>query len=561
LVDTPRAADLAGATLANDSELVVRARQGDRRAFGTLYLRHHDAAWRVACTSASSATDAEDAVAEGFAKVFAALPRMVDRDLAFRPYLLACVRNAAIDRHRRERKIDLHDEVPDQIGGVSEPGELVLADLERNLVGEALRSLPERWRTVLWLTEVEGMTPSEVSSIIGIKPNAVAALSYRAREGLREAYLQAHIKAEARAECRFAVDRLGPYVRGELAERDRVRVQAHLDGCTTCRQRRDELADVNASLLGSLVPVPLLLGSRTQQEWLSVAHLGKGARKARPPAKAAKAASLETSSGIQTAMAGIVALLLALSSGVAVQRFGASRPVGKDAGPVAIPKTTPTPAPVPPAPASPPEVPTELAAPPVAATPAPSTPAPAAPAPTPRADRAAPPSTPPRSPQPRPTPTPAESAGQPAPAPPPTPSEPPPPPPAPEPVFFAAASVGEGAQGAVVAATVPSGNLQPQLDITAGERPLVGDAPPSKGTSLDFGGSAVPAPFSQVATLPVLTLEAPALTTALPIDVPSADGAFTATAGGPQVQPQVEIMPIGTGKALASIVPAFGSGT
>ena len=157
--DTPVAAsDLTGATLLSDSELVLRARQGDRRSFGTLYLRHHDAAWRVACAAAGSPTDAEDAVAEGFAKVFAALPRMVDRELAFRPYLLACVRNAAVDRHRRTRKIDLRDEVPEQEAAAADPDEVVLADLERNLVGEALRSLPERWRTVLWLTEVEGMT-------------------------------------------------------------------------------------------------------------------------------------------------------------------------------------------------------------------------------------------------------------------------------------------------------------------------------------------------------------------------------------------------------------------
>ncbi|HLJ07675.1 MAG TPA: RNA polymerase sigma factor, partial [Acidimicrobiia bacterium] len=148
--DTPVAAsDLTGATLLSDSELVLRARQGDRRSFGTLYLRHHDAAWRVACAAAGSPTDAEDAVAEGFAKVFAALPRMVESDLAFRPYLLACVRNAAIDGKRRERRVDLTDDVPDDVADPDGPDEIVLADLERNLVGEALRSLPERWRTIL----------------------------------------------------------------------------------------------------------------------------------------------------------------------------------------------------------------------------------------------------------------------------------------------------------------------------------------------------------------------------------------------------------------------------
>ncbi|MGH9039042.1 MAG: sigma-70 family RNA polymerase sigma factor [Acidimicrobiia bacterium] len=488
MADSSQASDLTGATLLGDSELVARARQGDRRAFGTLYLRHHDAAWRVACTAAGSSTDAEDAVAEGFAKVFAALPRMVDRDLAFRPYLLACVRNAAVDRHRRERKLDLRDDVPDVALAAAEPDELVLDDLERNLVGEALRSLPERWRTVLWLTEVEGMTPAEVSAVIGIKPNAVAALSYRAREGLREAYLQAHVKAEAKAECRYTVDRLGPYVRGELAERERVRVQAHLDRCAACRQRRDELADVNASLLGALVPVPLLLGSRTQQEWIAKAHLGKGTRRAKPPAKAAKAAKLGTSTAVQAAVAGVVALVMLISGAVAVERFGSSPQLAaKLYNPVAIPK-------IPTAPVA--EAPVELAAPAVPEAPAPapvrrSAPA-AAPVPVSEVEEVAAPVLPEPSQAPAPAPEPEPTA----PAPPTTPEPPAPPAPEPPPAVFAAASIGEGANGVVLAMAVPErvrpGNPQPDVDFTVGTTPLLGDAEPSKGTNVELGGSLLP---------------------------------------------------------------------
>ncbi len=502
--ESSQAADLTGAALLGDSELVARARQGDRRAFGTLYLRHHDAAWRVACTAAGSSTDAEDAVAEGFAKVFAALPRMVDRDLAFRPYLLACVRNAAVDRHRRERRVDLRDDVPEGPMVASEPDEIVLEDLERNLVGEALRSLPERWRTVLWLTEVEGMTPAEVSAVIGIKPNAVAALSYRAREGLREAYLQAHVKAEAKAECRYTVDRLGPYVRGELAERERVRVQTHLDRCAACRQRRDELADVNASLLGALVPVPLLLGSRTQQEWIAKAHLGKGTRRARPPAKAAKVAKLGTSAALQATVAGVVALVMLVSGAVAVERFGGGQLAGKGFDPLAIPKA-PAAQPVP-------EVPTELAAP---AVPAPEAPAPAArrvpvspAAPTPASDvtEVAAPTLPPPSLAPAPTPAPEPEPG-PAPAPAPAPTPPAPPAPERPPAVAAAASVGEGPTGAVVGISAPQrvspGSPLPQVDLTVGTTPVLGDAPPSEGNSVSLEGTLVPEFVSQPTAGPV----------------------------------------------------------
>ena len=493
MAESPRAADLTGATLLSDGELVTQAREGDRRAFGTLYLRHHDAAWRVACTAAGSNTDAEDAVAEGFAKVFAALPRMVDRDLAFRPYLLACVRNAAVDRHRRQKKVDLRDEVPEKAGMLGDPDEIVLADLERNLVGEALRTLPERWRTVLWLTEVEGMTPTEVSAVIGIKPNAVAALAYRAREGLREAYLQAHLRAEARAACRYTVDRLGSYVRGELAERERVKVQAHLDQCSTCRQRRDELADVNASLLAALVPVPLLLGAKTQQEWLALAHLGKGALVARAPVKAAKAASLAGSSTVHGGMAGLVAALLVISTGIAVDRSQEVVPTRPQVA-APVPLVVDTTSEVTPAPEAPVEVAGATDSEPPSADTAELAESPRAAAP--RKAAAAPPPSPSQAAEPAPGPPPQPTGPPPPGESPPPPAEPaaPPPPPPPPPLAQAKASVGSGATGLVLGLGLQPNNPQPDIDVTLGNTPVIGDAPPAEGTNASVGGSLVPQP-------------------------------------------------------------------
>ena len=220
LAESPQAADLTGAALLSDSELVSQARQGDRRSFGTLYLRHHDAAWRVACAAAGSPTDAEDAVAEGFAKVFAALPAH-GRPGAGLPALPAGLR---AQRRRRppppgRRSSTSATTSPSRSRMAGDPDEIVLADLERNLVGEALRVAPRAVADGPVADRGRGDdTDRGVSAVIGIKPNAVAALSYRAREGLREAYLQAHVRAEAKADCRYTVDRLGPYVRSELAD-------------------------------------------------------------------------------------------------------------------------------------------------------------------------------------------------------------------------------------------------------------------------------------------------------------------------------------------------------
>jgi hypothetical protein len=415
---------------------------------------------------------------------------MVDRDLAFRPYLLACVRNAAVDRHRRTRKLDLRDEVPEHAVVAGDPDEIVLADLDRNLVGEALQSLPERWRTVLWLTEVEGMTPMEISAVIGIRPNAVAALSYRAREGLRQAYLQAHVRVEAKAACRYTVDRLGPYVRNKLSGRERDKVQAHLDGCAACRQRRDELADVNASLLGTLEPIPQLLGSRTQQEWLSVTHVGKGTRKAKPPARAAKAAQRQTSLTVQRSRAFVVALLLAVSGAVAVLSSGPGGRVGETLDPVAIPKHS--------SPATPPPdgsaATEEALAPPV---PTPTATPPSrrvTPAPVPR-------HAPALAPQPHLVETPSPGP-EPAPALTPPPEQAPPPSTSTPPPAAAGAvkiSVGKGDSGVVVALSIPNEpaeNSRPDADVTVGRTPIVGDAPPSDGTGVDLSLAPATALFS-----------------------------------------------------------------
>ena len=307
--DTLSFINLADASLVSEEELLDRAREGDRSAFGTLYLRHRDAARKVAGMCASSAADAEDAVAEGFARVFAALPRMAGRQIAFRPYLLTCVRNAATDRLRRERRIDLRDQMP-ETPGTSQADDMALLGLERNLVGEALQALPARWRTVLWLTEVEGLSPAEVSRRIGIKPNAVAALAYRARKGLREAYLQAHLKAEASEDCRATVSRLGNYVRGDLAEKERVAVQTHLDACAKCRCRRDELTDVNATLRNAFLPVPLLLAG-LQRKAFNFSHVA-GQLMDRAP-DLSQTAPLADNPLIHKALAGLTMMVLAFS--------------------------------------------------------------------------------------------------------------------------------------------------------------------------------------------------------------------------------------------------------
>ena len=177
--------------------------------------------------------------------------------MAFRPYLLSTIRRLAYDRTNRERR---ETPVEYDLEEVVEPArDPVVEGFERDTAAAAFASLPERWRMVLWHTEVEGQAPAEVASLLGIKPNAVAALAYRAREGLRQAYLSQHATAAplAASECRLTNDRLAAHVRSGLTVAQEARVEAHLESCVDCRAAYLELTSVNTSMR-SLIGFALL---------------------------------------------------------------------------------------------------------------------------------------------------------------------------------------------------------------------------------------------------------------------------------------------------------------
>ena len=249
---------------AADAELAPRAAEGDLDAFEELYRRHVEAAWRMALAVTANPHDAADAVSDAFTRVFQALPDRPQAAHHFLPYLLAAVRNAAIDGLRRGGRQHTTDpgDHPEWATLGAEPGDQLVAEVEATLVSRAFRSLPERWRSVLWLTEVENIPAREVASLLGISANGVAQLAVRARAGLRQRYLQAHLRqTEVRVHCQDTVNRLGAHAAGALAPRDIAKVDQHLAGCDACRSRLAQLQDVTPCLRRSILPLPAALAA------------------------------------------------------------------------------------------------------------------------------------------------------------------------------------------------------------------------------------------------------------------------------------------------------------
>lgn len=249
----------------SDADLIDAVREGKIEAYGKLYERHVRSATILAMQLSSSSTDADDLVSDAFAKVLAALRTGGGPGAAFRPYLLTAVRHAAYDRTRKEKRLELAgdiEEVPGATRATSVPfRDKAVEDLDQALAATAFASLPERWQTVLWHTAIEGQSPGEIAPLLGLTANGVSAMAFRAREGLRKAFLQAHVAQEPAERCRTTVTKLGAWTRGGLKGREAVQLDSHLDDCARCRNLASELADVNGALRSLIAPVVLGTGA------------------------------------------------------------------------------------------------------------------------------------------------------------------------------------------------------------------------------------------------------------------------------------------------------------
>ncbi|WP_265523018.1 sigma-70 family RNA polymerase sigma factor [Oerskovia flava] len=247
----------------SDAELITAARGGGAEAFGVLYERHAGAATMVARQYVDSAADADDVVADAFTKVYAVLQGSGGPDVSFRAYLFTVVRRLSYDlQHgvRRTRPTDDDSVFESATGPMASTEDPALADFERSVVAKAYETLPERWRAALWYTEVEGLSPAEIAPILGLTANGVAALAYRAREGLRQAYLQQHLAGTPAEECRQVNALLGSFVRGGLSKRETTRVEGHLADCGECRGLVLELSDVSSGMRSVIAPLVLGIG-------------------------------------------------------------------------------------------------------------------------------------------------------------------------------------------------------------------------------------------------------------------------------------------------------------
>lgn len=246
---------VAGVGTRPDADLLAAAGEGDEEASDELFRRHHTAVLRYARGLVRDQHLAEDLTSEAFTRTFAAMRQGGGPRDACRPYLYTVVRNTATDWARGARRTVVTDEVAEWASdSEEEPPDVD----ELDALVRAFRSLPERWQTVLWYTVIEDEPVGQVAELLGMEKGAVSQLAFRAREGLRQAFLVAG--SGGRPECAEFTAQLAASVRRPGRRRSRA-LRQHLEACEECRRASKEMADINGRLRRALPVGAVLLGA------------------------------------------------------------------------------------------------------------------------------------------------------------------------------------------------------------------------------------------------------------------------------------------------------------
>jgi RNA polymerase sigma-70 factor (ECF subfamily) len=178
----------------SDAALVAAARIGDEAAVRQLIRRNNLRLFRVARAVLRDDAEAEDVVQATYISAFTHLPSFRG-EAAFSTWLTRIALNDALSRRRRQRtKVDI-TMIDEQQGAevIPFPLSLVPASPEaeasrgemRALLEECIDGLPEAFRLVLVLRDIEEMSIEETAAFLAIKPQTVKTRLHRARRQLR----------------------------------------------------------------------------------------------------------------------------------------------------------------------------------------------------------------------------------------------------------------------------------------------------------------------------------------------------------------------------------------
>ena len=182
----------------NDSELIQATNSGQFDLFHELVKRYEQKLYNFSLRMCRDPSDAEDMVQETFLNVFRYL-KDFRYETKFKNWLYRIAASTCIKKRRKskfapEREISLEDFIPkDEAEAQAQVPNWALMPLDQllneelaDMINQAILSLPEKYRLVIVLRDIEGFSTLETAQILGLSDSNVKVRLHRARLYLRE---------------------------------------------------------------------------------------------------------------------------------------------------------------------------------------------------------------------------------------------------------------------------------------------------------------------------------------------------------------------------------------
>ena len=162
-----------------------RVRAGERELYEVLMRRYNQRVYRVARAIVRDDREAEDVVQDAYVRAYTNLDAFAGR-ATFATWLTKIAVHEALARaKRRGRFVDIEDAMPKLASDTRDP-EQHASDRELGAALEAaVDALPEAFRTVFMLRDVEGLSTTETADCLGIAEETAKTRLHRARRLLR----------------------------------------------------------------------------------------------------------------------------------------------------------------------------------------------------------------------------------------------------------------------------------------------------------------------------------------------------------------------------------------
>lgn len=174
----------------NDFHLVVRARQGDQKAYADLMQRYKDSIYFMVLKMVNNREDAMDLTVETFAKAFEKLEKY-QPEFAFSTWLFRVATNNCIDfiRKKKLNTMSIHGMTNDDgeekqldiKSDVLNPEETSIKKQQTQELRMLIESLPARYRNLITLRYFDELSYEEIAVQLDLPLGTVKAQLFRAR--------------------------------------------------------------------------------------------------------------------------------------------------------------------------------------------------------------------------------------------------------------------------------------------------------------------------------------------------------------------------------------------